>query len=248
MAGNSPVKPALVIIVPCFNEAEAIPETAKTLSAKIRQLISGEMVSPESSLLFVDDGSTDESWSLIEKYQRKDPGVVSGIKLPENTGHQNALLCALLSVKNKAGLTVTIDADLQDDVDTIDKMIDCYYSGSEVVCGVRSDRKCDGLLKRISAWVFYRLMRFLGSGIIYNHADFRLMSGKAVSALAEYCRANGKNILLRCIIPALGLKTTVVHYKRKKRMSGKSKYTLWKMLKLAYNGLSSFAAVGKRRH
>ena len=237
-------KPVLVIIVPCYNEEEVFPETAKILSGKTSQLISGSVISPKSALLFIDDGSKDSTWSLIEKYHSENP-LVHGIKLSANTGHQSALLCGLVSARDYADITVTIDADLQDDVDAIDKMVESYFSGSEIVFGVRSSRKTDGFLKRTSALFFYRLMRFLGAGVVNNHADFRLMGSKAMDALAEY---NGAKVFLRGIVPKLEFKTDVVYYKRKKRFAGKSKYTVRKMLRLAWHASLAFAGITRTKH
>ena len=238
---KKPDKPVLVIIVPCFNEEEALPETAKVLTRKIEQFISASAVSPQSTLLFVDDGSQDATWNLIEIYHSENPAVFCGIKLPVNTGHQNALLCGLLYIKEYADITVTIDADLQDDVEAIDRMLDGYFSGSEIVLGVRSDRKDDGFFKRTSAVFFYGLMRFLGADLVANHADFRLMGRESLNALLEQ-----GNLFLRGIVPKLGYKTGVVYYERKKRCAGKSKYTMRKMLRLA--GLAFIGITRKQHH
>ena len=181
-------------------------------------------------MLFVDDGSNDSTWALIEKYHSENPLIINGIKLSANTGHQNALLCGLLFVKDYADVTVTIDADLQDDIDAIDKMLDAYYSGSEIVLGVRSGRDNDGFFKRASARLFYCLMRLVGAGLVKDHADFRLMGREALGALAEYGEAN---LFLRGVVPKLGYEAGVVYYERKKRFAGKSKYTFRKMLGLA---------------
>ena len=233
-----PVKPTLVIIIPCYNEEEVLPESAKTLSGKITQLVSAQLVSEKSTLLFVDDGSTDNTWALIEKYHRENPLVFNGIKLSGNRGHQNTLLCGLLSVKDYADAAVSMDADLQDDIDVIDKMLECRNAGAEIVFGVRLDRKADGFFKRMSACFFYGFMRFLGVELVTNHADFRLMGKKAVNALSEY---NEVNLFLRGIVPMLGFKTGTVHYTRKKRTAGKGKYGLRKMTGLAFDGITSFS-------
>ena len=231
-------KPVLVIVIPCFNEGEVLPITAQSLSEKISFLVSKQLVSAKSGLLFVDDGSGDNTWTLIEKFHRENPLVFGGIKLSANRGHQNALLCGMLAVKDHADAVITMDADLQDDIDSIDQMLESFLAGSEIVCGVRSDRKSDGFLKRTSARAFYRFMVFLGAGTIYNHADFRLIGKKALQALAEY---NEANLFLRGIVPQLGYKTGIVYYERKKRFAGISKYHLRKMLKLALDGITSFS-------
>ena len=228
-------KPILLIVIPCYNEEEVIPEAAERLAEKISDLVSRQRISEKSSLLFVDDGSNDNTWALIEKYQKEKPLVFNGIKLPKNTGHQNALLRGLLYAKDHADVTVSIDADLQDDIDAIDKMLDSCLSGYEIVLGVRSNRKADGFFKRISAYFFYCLMRLLEAELVYNHADFRLMSRKALDALAEY---KEPNLFLRAVVPRLGFKTTVVYYERKKRFAGKSKYSIRKMLALAFDGFN----------
>jgi len=237
-------KPVLVIVIPCYNEEEVFSETAESLSQKTSQLVSLGLISQKSTLFFVDDGSKDHTWSLIEKHHRKNPQVINGIKLSVNIGHQNALLCGLLSVRDYADVTVSIDADLQDDINAIEKMIEYYLAGSEIVYGVRSGRGTDGFFKKTSAGLFYRLMCFMGADLVYNHADFRLMARKVLDALAGY---NEENLFLRGIVPTLGFKADIVYYKRRKRSAGKSKYTLWKMLKLALNGIALSGIIGKRR-
>ena len=230
--------PVLAIVVPCFNEEEVLPETAQRLLEKIRELVSEQTVSEKSFLLFVDDGSSDNTWALIEEQHAANPQVSGGVKLSKNTGHQNALLCGLLSVKNRADAVISIDADLQDDIDVIGEMVEKYSGGCEIVYGVRSKRGTDGFFKRASAQGFYRLMRLLSVEIIYNHADFRLMGKKALEALAEY---NEVNLFLRGIIPVLGFRTGAVYYSRKERLAGTSKYPAGKMFKFAFEGITSFS-------
>jgi len=232
------VKPVIAVIVPCYNEEEALPETAERLSGKIRQLAAGQIISEKSTLLFIDGGSTDSTWGLIEKYHEENPVIFSGIKLSGNRGHQNALLSGLLAVRDHVDAAISIDADLQDDIDVVDKMIEKYSAGCEIVYGVRSNRKADSFFKRSSAQGFYRLMRFLGVNVVYNHADFRLMGKKAIEALAEYGEVN---LFLRGIIPLLGFKTGVEYYTRAGRLAGTSKYPLRKMLKFAFEGITSFS-------
>jgi glycosyltransferase involved in cell wall biosynthesis len=228
----------LAIVVPCYNEEEVLPETAKRLSGKIRSLVAKGAVSEKSKIVFVDDGSRDNTWGLIEKYYADDPDVFCGIKLSRNRGHQNALLCGLLSMKDYADAAVSIDADLQDDVDVIDRMVERRREGYEIVYGVRSIRKTDSLFKRASAQGFYRLMRFLGADIVYNHADCRLMGKEALDALSEYKEVN---LFLRGIVPLLGYKTCIEYFERAERFAGMSKYPLRKMLAFAFEGISSFS-------
>ena len=236
---EKPREPILVIVTPCYNEEEALSETEKRLSEKLKQLISQGLISPKSALLFVDDGSSDNTWNLIEKYHKENPLVFRGIKLTKNMGQQKALLYGLLSANDYADVVISIDADLQDDIEAIDKMLESYSVGYEIVLGVRSGRETDGFFKRISARFFYRFMRLLGAELVENHADFRLMGKDALNALAKY---NEKNIFLRGIVPFLGYKTDMVYYNRKQRYAGKSKYTLRKMLVLALGGLRLFCS------
>ena len=231
-------RPKIAVIVPCCNEGEVLPETANRLSWKIQELVSGKIISKKSSLLFVDDGSSDNTWDLIEKYHAENPLLFSGIKLSENRGHQYALLCGLLAVKDHVDAAISIDADLQDDIEVIGKMIKKYRAGYEIVYGIRSDRKADKIFKRLTAQGFYRFMRFLGVNLVYNHADFRLTGKKALEALAEYGEVN---LFLRGIIPLLGFKTGFETYTRAERPAGKSKYTVGKMLKFAFEGITSFS-------
>ena len=231
-------KPIISIIAPCFNEEEVLPKTAETLASRLRQLKNEQIIDEKSSVLFVDDGSTDNTWQVIRKIHEENPEIFTGIKLSANTGQQNALFCGLLAVKDRADAAVTMDADLQDDTDTIDQMIGKFINGCEIVYGVRSNRGTDGLFKRASAGAFYRFTRLLGIDLVYNHADFRLLGAKALAALAEY---NEVNLFLRGIVPMLGFKTDTVYYCRKKRAAGKSKYPLTKMLKFAFEGITSFS-------
>jgi len=231
-------KPTIAIVVPCYNEEEVLPFTAEKLSEKIQQLIAEQIISEKSTILFVDDGSKDNTWSLIDKYHNENPVIFSGIKLSKNKGHQNALLCGLLSIKNHVDAAISIDADLQDDIDAIDEMVKNYIAGCEIVYGVRVERKNDSFFKKMTALGFYRFMNFLGADIVYNHADFRLMGKQALCALAEYQEIN---LFLRGIVPLLGYKTCSVYYDRKERFAGTSKYPLNKMLKFAFEGITSFS-------
>jgi glycosyltransferase involved in cell wall biosynthesis len=227
--------PILVIVIPCFNEEEVLPESFCKLQEKITQLISAKRISQNSKLLFVDDGSTDSSWDLIKQYHVKNPSLFCGIKLSENSGHQNALLNGLLFVKDFCDITISIDVDLQDDINVIDFMLEKFNTGCEIVYGVRSNRKTDSFLKSTTALLFYSFMRTLGSNLVYNHADFRLMSKNAVFDLEQY---KGNNLFLRGIVPKLQYKSGIIYYNRKKRSAGKSKYSFKKMFKLALNGIT----------
>jgi glycosyltransferase involved in cell wall biosynthesis len=228
----------LAIIVPCYDEQEVLPETARQLLNKIQSLVCKGYISEKSKIVFIDDGSSDETWDLIKEYHSKNPQNLTGIKLSKNRGHQNALLCGLLSIKDTVDIIVSIDADLQDDIDVIDKMIEKYSDGFEIVYGVRISRKTDTIFKRATAQGFYNFMRFLGVDIVYNHADFRLMGRNALRALSEYSEVN---LFLRGIVPMLGYKTGVVYYDRKERFAGKSKYPLRKMLAFAFEGITSLS-------
>jgi glycosyltransferase involved in cell wall biosynthesis len=235
---NKSGKPVLAIVVPCYNEQEVLPETSEKLSSTLQRLISEKIIDGKSTLLFVDDGSSDNTWNLIEKFHAEKPFVFSGIKLSGNRGHQNALLCGLLAVKDHVDAVISIDADLQDDIDVIGKMAEKYLAEYEIVYGVRSSRKADSFFKRSTAQGFYRFMRFLGVDIVYNHADFRLMGRNALQALSEYGEVN---LFLRGIVPLLGFKTGIEYYMRTERIAGKSKYPFGKMLQFAFEGITSFS-------
>jgi glycosyltransferase involved in cell wall biosynthesis len=230
--------PRLAIVVPCYNEQDVLPEAARQLQEKIQSLVCKNSISEESQIVFVDDGSVDTTWSLIEQYHAENPQHFTGIKLSKNRGHQNALLCGLLTIKDNFDIGVSIDADLQDDIDAIDEMIEKYRAGCEIVYGVRSKRKNDSFFKKTTAESFYRFMRFLGTDIVYNHADFRLMGQNALQTLAEYGEVN---LFLRGIVPLLGFNTDNVYYERKARFAGESKYPLQKMLRFAFEGITSFS-------
>ncbi|MBE6762355.1 MAG: glycosyltransferase family 2 protein [Ruminococcaceae bacterium] len=231
------IKNTLAIVVPCYNEEDAFPISAKTLTEFLGGMIRSEKVSKNSYLLFVDDGSKDKTWELIEAETKQNP-LVRGLKLSGNVGHQNALLAGLLTANEDSDITVSIDADLQDDVNAIEKMVDAYLNGADIVYGVRSDRSSDSVFKRATAQGFYKLMSAMGAKSVYNHADFRLMSHRAVEALSEY---KERNLFLRGIVPLIGFKTEKVYYERSKRVAGESKYPLKKMLKFAFDGITSFS-------
>ncbi len=227
----------LSIVVPCYNESEAFPFSAKELSKVLKDLIFSGKVDPKSFILFVDDGSKDNTWELIKKETSLNP-YVRGLKLSANVGHQNALLSGLLTANKSSDLTVSIDADLQDDVNAIEKMVDKYHQGYDVVYGVRNDRSSDSAFKRSTAQGFYKLMSAMGTKSVYNHADFRLMSHRAVEALEKY---KERNLFLRGLVPLIGYKSDSVFYERSPRVAGESKYPLKKMLKFAFDGITSFS-------
>ncbi len=227
----------LAIVVPCYHEEEALPFSCPKLVELLKDLIAKNKIAENSFVLFVDDGSKDATWQVISKEAEQNP-LVRGLKLAGNVGHQNALLAGLITANESSDLTVSIDADLQDDVSAIEKMVDAYHEGNDVVYGVRSDRSSDSSFKRATAQGFYKLMSALGAKSVYNHADFRLMSHRAVAALSEY---KERNLFLRGIVPLIGFSSTTVYYQRSKRVAGESKYPLKKMLKFAFDGITSFS-------
>ena len=227
----------LSIIVPCYNEEEMLPITFESLRNKLSELIEKGKISPESFLLFVDDGSKDKTWELIEN-ENKIHKEVRGLKLAGNVGHQFALTAGLIFAKDICDISISIDADLQDDIDVFEEMVDKYHEGNDIVYGVRNKRKTDSIFKRVTAQTFYRVMNFFGAKTIYNHADFRLMSKRALEQFSKYSE---ENLYLRGIVPLIGYKTECVYYDRKVRVAGKSKYPLRKMLALAIEGITSFS-------
>ena len=227
----------LYIIVPCYNEEEVLHETSKRLCEKIKALISGGKISEASKIVFVDDGSRDGTWGIIESLNAEEP-VFAGIKLSRNRGHQHALLAGLLSVRKEADMVISLDADLQDDIDAIDKMIDEYLGGCDIVYGVRQNREKDSFFKRMTAEGYYKVLRKHGCDVVYNHADYRLMSSRALEALSEY---GEQRLFLRGLIPMIGYKSSVVYYSRGVREAGDSKYPLKRMLSLAFDGLFSLS-------
>jgi len=230
--------PVLAIVVPCYNEKEVLPHTAEQLLGVVRGLFENGLISQKSKIIFVDDGSKDCTWELIENLCKENPENFSGIKFSKNRGHQNALLCGLLSAREFADASISIDADLQDDISVIEEMLKMHSAGCEIVYGVRSKRSKDSIFKRATAHGFYKFIHFLGADIIYNHADFRLMSKKALDALAEYKEVN---LFLRGIVPMLGYKTGIAYYERKERLAGESKYPFYKMLRFAIEGITSLS-------
>jgi glycosyltransferase involved in cell wall biosynthesis len=225
----------LYIVVPCFNEEAVLPETARRLAAKLDKLRDSGRISSGSRVLLVDDGSRDNTWVLISALHKHDARF-DGLRLSRNRGHQNALLAGLAFARKYADMVISMDADLQDDMDAVDAMVDKYRSGCDIVYGVRSARKTDTAFKRGSAQGYYKLINKLGGELVYNHADYRLMSRRALEALEQYGEVN---LFLRGIIPMLGFKTDVVEYERAERFAGESKYPLKKMLELAVEGITS---------
>ena len=230
-------KPVIWMVIPCYNEEEALPETARRLKDVLAEMVAADKISPDSRIAFVDDGSRDGTWELIEKLYAAD-FVYAGVKLSRNRGHQNALLAGLMTVKEHCDTAISMDADLQDDVNAIPKMVDEYINGADIVYGVRSSRSTDTAFKRGSAHAFYNTMRRMGVETIPDHADFRLMDKRALEALDEYKEVN---LFLRGIVPTLGYKCAVVEYERGERIAGESKYPLKKMLGLAADGITSFS-------
>jgi polyisoprenyl-phosphate glycosyltransferase len=227
--------PNLSLVVPCYNEDEVLPESAKRLSQVVSRLVNDGLLHPQSRIYFVDDGSVDETWSLIEGLSQQSEHF-EGIKLTRNKGHQNALMAGLLVVPGD--IVISIDADLQDDLNAIESMISAHVEGADIVLGVRNNRKSDSRFKRITAHCYYRLIEWMGIDITYNHGDFRLMSRRAIEALRQY---EESNLFLRALIPQLGFRTAIVTYERNERFAGKSKYSLRKMLALALEGVTSFS-------
>ena len=231
------MKETLYVVIPCYNEEEVLKITTQKLSEKMENLIKNNIISEESKIMYVNDGSKDATWLVIEQLY-KENRFVTGINLSRNRGHQNALLAGLMTAKEHADIVISMDADLQDDIDAIDKFIEKYNEGCDIVYGVRCSRKKDSFFKRNTALFFYKLMNKLGTEIVYNHADYRLMSKRALQELEKYKEVN---LFLRGIIPLIGFKTATVEYVRNERVAGKSKYPLKKMINFALEGILSFS-------
>ena len=227
----------LAIVVPCYNEEEALVDTDVVLNNLLKDLIKRKVIKSNSFILYVNDGSKDNTWEVIKKAY-KDSKYVYGLNLAGNKGHQNALLAGLMQVKDEVDMTISIDADLQDDVGVIEEMVNKYYEGSDIVYGVRNDRTSDSGFKKFTAEAFYKMMNWLGAKTVYNSADFRLMSNRALDELSLYSETH---LFLRGLAPELGFKTDCVYYKRSPRLKGESKYPLKKMLSFAFNGVTSFS-------
>lgn len=228
----------LAVVVPCYNEEEMLRITSEALRGVLDDLVKKDKIDPDSFILFVNDGSRDRTWELIEEEHAAHPTQVLGVKLAGNVGHQFALTAGLITAMEMSDVTISIDADLQDDIAVIEEMIDKFHAGNDIVYGVRRERKTDTFFKRTTAQAFYKLMKLMGVKTIYNHADFRLMSKRAVE---EFSRYKETNLFLRGMMPLIGYQTDSVYYDRKERMAGESKYPLKKMLALAFNGISSFS-------
>lgn len=235
--------PKVALVVPCYNEADVLPETLEQLTGKLRSLISGSKIAEDSHIMCVDDGSVDETWRIIRDWNARSGSCVRGVKLAKNVGHQRALLAGLHLARRSATCAISIDADLQDDIDVIESMLDAHHKGAEVVYGVRRSRATDSSFKRWSAIGFYRFMKYLGVDVVENHADFRLMGRRSLDSLAEYSESN---LFLRGILPLLGFQSACVYYDRKMRLAGESKYPLRKMLSFAWDGVTSFSAAPLR--
>lgn len=228
----------LAIVVPCYNEEEVLKIASEALRGVLDDLVKKGKIAQDSFILFVNDGSKDRTWELIEEEHKAHPVQVCGVKLAGNVGHQFALTAGLITAKDMSDVTISIDADLQDDVNVIEEMIDKFHAGNDIVYGVRKERKTDTFFKRVTAQGFYKLMDAMGVKSIYNHADFRLMSKRAVEQFSKYQETN---LYLRGMMPLIGYQTDMVYYDRLERVAGESKYPLKKMLALAFNGISSFS-------
>ena len=232
MRGNT-----LYIVVPCYNEEEVLPETARRLGDKLKSLMNAGKISPQSRVLFVNDGSKDKTWEIITRLHGENP-LLCGADLSRNRGHQNALLAGLMTAKDRADMVISMDADLQDDVDAADAMVDKYLAGADIVYGVRSSRKTDTFFKRTTAEAFYRMMDLLGAETVFNHADYRLMSRRALEGLSQFKEVN---LFLRGIVPMIGYPCDTVEYQRGERFAGQSKYPLKKMVAFALEGVTSLS-------
>ena len=233
MMGN----PDLSIVIPCYNEEKVLPVTSGMFLEKIRSLIAAGKIASGSRIIFVDDGSSDSTWQIITELSKTD-GAYTGIRLSRNQGHQNAVLAGLMEAKDCSDITITIDCDGQDDIDAMDRMIDEYHAGAEIVYGVRSSRGTDSFFKRFTAESFYRVMRALGAETVFNHADYRLVSSKVLRAFADFSEVN---LFLRGMFPLVGFRSTCVYYERRSRIAGESHYPLRKMLHLAFDGITSLS-------
>lgn len=227
----------LYVVVPCYNEEEVLKETTNRLNDKLKEMINSKKISSKSKVLYVNDGSKDNTWGII-KHISKDNSMFTGLTLSRNRGHQNALLAGLMTAKEYADAVISMDADLQDDINAIDEMVDKYYEGFDIVYGVRSARKTDTFFKKTTAQSFYKLMGKMGVEIIYNHADYRLASKRVLNELEKYEEVN---LFLRGMFPLIGFKSDIVYYERSERFAGESKYPLKKMLNFAWDGITSFS-------
>lgn len=229
--------PTVYFVIPCYNEEEVLAETTTRLTEKMVQMYRDSLADENSRILYVDDGSKDKTWELITKFHEENP-LVEGLKLARNRGHQNALLAGLMTAKDKCDCAISLDADLQDDTDVLDEFVKKYMDGCDVVYGVRNKRETDTVFKKTTALGFYKFMKVLGVDIVYNHADYRLMSKRALEGLAEYKEVN---LFLRGIVPLIGYRHDYVYYDRHERFAGESKYPLKKMIAFAVDGITSFS-------
>ena len=227
----------LYLAIPCYNEEEVLRDSAAKLLRKYETMMTEHKITFDSRIVFIDDGSRDRTWQIIEELHRENP-VFQGIKLTRNRGHQNALLCGLMTLKDKADAVISIDADLQDDIEVFDEMVAKFEEGCDVVYGVRSKRETDTFFKRFTAEAFYKILNRMGAKVIFNHADFRLMSSRALEAFSLYKETN---IFLRGMVPMIGYRSDIVTYERSERLAGESKYPLKKMLALAWEGITSLS-------
>ena len=231
------MKDILYVVIPCYNEEEVLPETTKRLKEKMTELIKNKKISDKSKVMYVNDGSKDKTWEIIKDIHKSEKHF-TGITLSRNRGHQNALVAGLLTAKKYADVVISMDADLQDDINAIDEMLDKYYDGCDIVYGVRSSRQKDTWFKKTTAEGFYKFMGFMGVDIVYNHADYRLTSKRVLDNFEDYKEVN---LFLRGIFPLIGYKSDIVYYERAERFAGKSKYPLKKMLNFAFDGITSFS-------
>ena len=227
----------LYIVVPCYNEEKVLHETTKRLKEKLDYLINKDVISKKSKVMYVNDGSKDNTWNMIKEISEKE-NLFTGITLSRNRGHQNALVAGLLTAKEYADVVISMDADLQDDINAIDEMLGKYYDGCDIVYGVRSSRKKDSFFKKTTAEGFYKFMKHMGVDVVYNHADYRLTSKKVLENFKDYKEVN---LFLRGIFPLIGYKNDIVYYERNERFAGESKYPLRKMLNFAWDGITSFS-------
>lgn len=231
------MKPTLYIVIPCYNEQEVLPISSGLILNKLQRMIAQDLVSQESRIMMVDDGSRDATWQIIDDLTKKDTHF-AGVKLAHNRGHQNALFCGLMCAMGHCDMTISMDCDLQDDIEVLDQFVEKYNEGCEVVFGVRKDRSKDTFFKRGTAQAYYKFLAAMGANVVYNHADYRLLGSRALEALSEYREVN---LFLRGMTADLGYKTDVVYYERGERYAGESKYPLSKMLELAFQGITSFS-------
>jgi polyisoprenyl-phosphate glycosyltransferase len=227
----------LYLVIPCFNEEEVLPETSRLLNIKIKEMIEKKLVSKDSKVLFIDDGSKDKTWDIIKKLHEGNE-LFSGISLAHNSGEQNAYIAGMMTVKEYADIVITMDADLQDDIEAIDKMVAEFYKGNDIVYGVRSSRKKESFLRKLPAQAFYKTMEIMGTELIPNHSQYRLMSRRAIEALSWYSEVN---LFLPALIPLLGFESSIVYHKRTERYAGKSKYSVSKLFSLAAEAITSFS-------